>query len=411
MLSSYSHSALGTYRNCPRQFKFRYVEKVKVPRKVNVDAYLGNVVHRALRRLYTLGADGILCPLDDIIEYYRKEWEKVDRGALTVVSDYYGVDDYVRIGREMLTTHYRRYQPFDQGTLLGAEIRLPFVLSGTTFRFTTIIDRLTKRPDGTVELCDYKTGRQMLRPQDPAFYFQMGLYQLAVAAAYPQLEKIELVQCYLRKDEEVRYQMTPEELDGLQEAVRLAVLETIEAERMDDFPPVESGLCNYCDYFDLCPAKRHKRLLSDLERSGGDKLTAAERASHKAERYLELDQKEKEFKAEKNVLKDELVDLARELDATKLTALSGEINIRLKQEQKFVTKTDDAGAFADLSFAARQMGADDYFVLDARNFMKEVYLRGRLTEDQKKQLERFVVEKESARVTTKLYRQDEDDES
>ena len=321
------------------------------------------------------------------------------------------MDDYVRIGREMLTTHYRRYQPFDQGTLLGAEIRLPFVLPGTTFRFTTIIDRLTKRPDGTVELCDYKTGRQMLRPQDPAFYFQMGLYQLAVAAAYPQLEKIELVQCYLRKDEEVRYQMTPEELDGLQEAVRLAVLETIEAERMDDFPPVESGLCNYCDYFDLCPAKRHKRLLSDLERSGGDELTVAERASQKAERYLELDQKEKEFKAEKNVLKDELVDLARELDATKLTALSGEINIRLKQEQKFVTKTDDAGAFADLSFAARQMGADDYFVLDARNFMKEVYLRGRLTEDQKKQLERFVVEKESARVTTKLYRQDEDDES
>ncbi|MDH4156592.1 MAG: PD-(D/E)XK nuclease family protein [candidate division Zixibacteria bacterium] len=411
MLSSYSHSALGTYRSCPRQFKFRYVEKVKVPRKVNVDAYLGNVVHRALRRLYTLGADGILCPLDDIIDYYRKEWEKVDRGALTVVSDYYGVDDYIRIGQEMLITHYRKYQPFDRGTLLGAEIRLPFVLPGTAFRFTTIIDRLTKRPDGTVELCDYKTGRQMLRPQDPAFFFQMGLYQLAVAAAYPQLERIELVQYYLRQDEEVRHEMTPEELDSLVEAMRLAILETIQAERMDDFPPVESGLCNWCDYFDLCPAKRHKRLLGELERNGGGELTVEEKAAERAERYLELDQKEKELKAEKDAVKGELIDLARELDATKLTAPSGEINIRLKREQKFVTKTDDAGAFADLSFAVRQMGADDYFVLDAGSFMKEVYLRGRLTEDQKKRLERFVVEKESARVTTKLYRQDEDDES
>ena len=267
MLSSYSHSSLGTYRNCPRQFKFRYVDKVKVPRRVNVDAYLGNVVHRALRRLYTLGADGILCPLDDIVDYYRQEWEKVDRAILTVVSDYYGVDDYIRIGQEMLIAHYQRYQPFNEGRLLGAEIRLPFVLTGTNFRFTTIIDRLTKRPDGTVELCDYKTGRQMLRPQDPAFYFQMGLYQLAVMAAYPQFKNIELVQYYLRHDEEVRYRMTPDELDGLVEAVRLAVLETIQAQRMDDFPPVESGLCDYCDYIELCPAKRHRRLLGQLERS------------------------------------------------------------------------------------------------------------------------------------------------
>ena len=33
--------------------------------------------------------------------------------------------------------------------------------------------------------------------------------------------------------------------------------------RDDDFPVRESALCDYCPYFELCPAKRHRRAIED----------------------------------------------------------------------------------------------------------------------------------------------------
>ncbi|UCC45017.1 MAG: PD-(D/E)XK nuclease family protein, partial [Candidatus Zixiibacteriota bacterium] len=158
MLSSYSYSALDTYQSCPRRFKFAYVDRVKVVKTVTADTYLGTAVHRILKKVYALGADGILLPLEDALEEYHQEWQKLDRKALSVTSNYHTVDDYIRIGREILSRHYERYRPFNQGTLLGTEINLNFVLEGTPFKFRSIIDRLWKRDDGTVEICDYKTG-------------------------------------------------------------------------------------------------------------------------------------------------------------------------------------------------------------------------------------------------------------
>jgi hypothetical protein len=123
-----------------------------------------------------------------------------------------------------------------------------------------------------------------------------------------------------------------------------------------------------------------------------------------------LDLKLKELKAAREALRQELVDAARQEDLAKLVADSGEINIRIKQEEKFVTRSEDAAAFAELSFLVRRMGMDDYFVLDANGFMKDVYCKGRLPEQQKQQLEKFVRQKETPRLTVKLYADSEDED-
>ncbi|HWR83784.1 MAG TPA: PD-(D/E)XK nuclease family protein [Candidatus Deferrimicrobium sp.] len=402
MLSRYSYSSLDSFRTCPRQFKFRYVEKVDVPRKVTADTFLGNVIHRTLARLYELGSDGVLLPQPEMLSFYRAQWESARQQHISLTDEYHTVDDFIRLGERLLSKHYERYQPFTQGTLLGTELRLTFTLDGTQYRFLAIVDRLWKREDGVVEICDYKTGRNLARPTDEDFRYQMGLYQLAVAQNYPQWKTIELAQYYLRMDEIVRHQLRPDELDELQENLRGAVLETIEAQRLDSFPTIEGRHCSYCDFFTLCPAKRHK-LMIDAQRAGSAEATGspAERAYALATRFLEIDQNSKLADAERTALRTEIIALAKEMNVTRLEGAGGRVQVTVSRKEEFVTKSDDARAFAELSKLAREFGLNEYFVLDGRGLMKEIIQKQRLNKEQLERLRKFAATKEHAVVTAK----------
>ena len=407
MVSRFSHSALSSFRSCPRKFKFQYIEKPTVPKRVTPDTYLGQVVHRVLSNLYNLGADGIVLPLEEVIAQYDKDWDKLNPLAITSISEHYTVDDYVRLGREMLTKHYERYQPFNQNTLLGTELRLTFQLPETPFKLLAIIDRLTKLEDGTVQICDYKTGKRPSLPSAPAFRYQMGIYQLAVQSSWPDYQSIELVQHFLRQDEIIRHRMSPDDLDLLGEDLRTQIYEIYQAEKLDDFPPRETGLCNYCEYIELCPAKRHRLLLESQDVDEISDLPPEKRAWDLSSQYIEVSQKYGELKAFRESLKVDIVELARESGFTSMEGQGGKVNISLARKEKLVTKSEDQKAFADLSFLARELGLDDYFVLDGRALMKEIIQKQRLNEEGLEQLRKYVARKEESRVTVKLDKNDD----
>ncbi|MCK4574332.1 MAG: PD-(D/E)XK nuclease family protein [candidate division Zixibacteria bacterium] len=402
MLSAYSYSSLDSYRNCPRKFSFRYIERVPTVKTVTADTYLGNAVHRVLQKMYTLGADGILFPKEDMLKLYHGEWAKIDHKLFKVISEFYTIDDYIRIGEEMLIRHHERHAPFDQGTLLGAEMHISFHLLGTPFKFRCYIDRLWRRDDGVVEICDYKTGQNLAQPSDPRFRYQMGLYQLAVQSQYPQYEQIDLAQYFLRKDEIVRTRLEPGELEQLAEEYRLAVAETIEATRLESFPAKEGPLCNYCDFQEICPAKRHRAMLDGETDVGEPENLSPEGLKRLAEAYIAAHYEAAVSKKKLDGLKADLLDAARQTGLSRLDGETGYVGVKLGRERKFVTKTEDAAKFAELTSEARQMGLDDYFNLDGRAVMKDLFSKGRLPEDQAKRLEPFVVEKETSRVSVKL---------
>ncbi len=233
----------------------------------------------------------------------------------------------------------------------------------------------------------------------------MGLYQLAVQENFPQYDTIEGAQYFLRLGEEVRHRMTPDEIDALIEGVRVAVLATLQAEKMDDFPTVEGSLCNWCEYFHLCPAKRHKAL---LEKEETDNRPAAVQAQEKATEYLTLYARQKELKAELDALKNDLIELARDLDVNKIEAEGGQVSITLRQEEKFITKTDDERGFADLTNYVRGLGLDDYFKLDGNALMKDIYRTKRLEPSQMEQLSEWVRVKDASRVSVKFDKPDPD---
>lgn len=408
MLTRFSYSSLGTFRNCPQQFKFEKIDKVDVPKRFFAHTHLGSAVHRQLKTAYQWAVDGKLYPLETMLERYDGEWNEPIKKKIIPAGEHLTVDDSIESGRKMLTTFYERYQPFDQGVLLGAEMNLNFELPSSRFRFTARIDRLLKRDDGVVEICDYKTGRQLPAGADtPGFRRQMGLYQLAVQSAFPQFEQIELAQYYLKHDEVLRYRMRPDQLDELAEQFRSDVLATIDAERRSDWPPKESGLCDFCDYVHLCPAKRHRLALKAEE---DDDRSSLAKASELADRFAEANDAYNRLKAEREALRQEIIQTARGLSLTKLVGSGCDILVRTVAEDKLPTKTSDAGKFADLTFLVRQWGLEECFSLDGRVLLRDFFKRGRLTESQAKELEEYITRSERSTVSVKKCNADAEDD-
>lgn len=412
MLSRYSHSALDSFRNCPRQFKFSHIEKVKTEKRITADAFMGNAVHRALNHLYdTLTYEKILSK-EQLIAYYRDIWENADKQHLTVVKESLGVDDYIRTGETMLARYYDRFHPFDQGRTIALEEFLSFTLPGTGATFSARIDRLWQRPDGVVEICDYKTGANLPKGgRDPKFFFQMGIYQLAVREAFPQFKTIELVQYFLKLDQEIRYTMSEEDLDELVIELKRTIAETLHAEKLDTFPTRESGLCDYCAFFHLCPAKRHRLLLKREAGEGEntEEVTTAEAAAELAEKFLELDARLKSLKSEHEALKGDLAQAAQSLDVNKLQANGGTVTVSRKQVDKFVTKSQDSDGFANLTYLVRELGLEDYMLPDTTGLLKDIYRKGRLSEEDEKKLEEFILSKEEIRISARHKKSDDDE--
>jgi len=410
MVKKFSHSSLGTFRNCPRQFKFQYIDKVAIPRRVFAHLQLGTIVHRQLAWLYRASSDGVEIAGDELLRRSDEDWAKLDPAALEVSGEYLGVDDYVENGRRMLRTFYERYRPFRSGALIGVEMGIDFTLPETPFVFRSIVDRALKLDNGVLEIADYKTGGGNLpAADDPAFRTQMGLYQLAMQTKHPQFREIELVQYWLKHDEEVRTRLRPDELDELIYQLKDEVLATRLAEQLDDWPTKESTLCNYCDYFKLCPAKRH-RLMLETE-SDSDKTTALA-ASELADRYITVHEKSAQLKAEEEALKEDLKRVARDLAVEKLTGRQGDVLVKLGSDQKLPTKSADPKAFAEVTNLIRQWGPDyeAFFKLDGDAVMKELYQKGRLDDAQRKALDEFVVVKDRSRITVRRRDAADDDE-
>ncbi len=407
-LGKYSYSALDTFENCPKKFQFSYIDKIKREKKGNAPAIMGGIVHRVLEKLYKLGADKVLFPKEDMIRFYHEEWNNIVIDFIEVVSEYHTVDDYIKIGEDILSDYYDKFQPFQQSKLLGTELNLSYTLPNSDFLFSCRIDQLSKRDDGVIEIIDYKTGTHLAKPTDKNFHFQMGLYLLAVRANYPNFKEIELVQYFLRHGESVRYKMREDEEENLIEELRQAVIATIQATDLQSFPPKESPFCRFCDYADICPAKIHNQMLEDEEKSSDGDISP-EKLKDIANRYIEKNKESKVLKEDLDALKAQLIEISKQHNISVFESDFGKVNVSIKNDYKFVTKTDDPKAFSELNYLCREAGLDDFFVLDSRALMKDGIKKQRIEQDLVDKLQQFIEEAETPRVTVKKKSEKDDD--
>ena len=59
MQETFSHSSLNCFETCPKQYHFRYVEKIRVDLE-GIEAFMGKRVHEILERAETAFADALI---------------------------------------------------------------------------------------------------------------------------------------------------------------------------------------------------------------------------------------------------------------------------------------------------------------------------------------------------------------
>jgi putative RecB family exonuclease len=300
-MPEYSISQLGTFENCSLQYKFNYVDRIKRYEE-GVEAFLGQRFHEAMEFLYGERAVRIV-PLEELLDSYETQWAENWHAGVKIHRDDRTADDYRRMGRRFIEDYYKRHHPFDEGRILGLEkfVRFPLDDAGR-YNFKGIIDRLMLAPDGAFEIHDYKTGSNLPEQSELDEDRQLALYQVGVQALWPAAKTVRLIWHLVAFDLDMRSERTPQALDALKAEIK-ALIDRVEA--TTDFEPQESALCDWCPYWDLCPAKKHLAKVAELP----ENEWANEPGVKIVDAYAQLWAKKKALEAEKEEVEDDLEKL------------------------------------------------------------------------------------------------------
>lgn len=249
----YSHSRLSTFENCRRQFRYRYVDQIPVETQ-GIEAFMGKLVHAIAEKLNLVTAAGQVPSLPAVLKRYEALWEETfDPETTRIVREGMEPEHYRQTGARCTENLYRGHYPFDDGESIGIEEKVNVDLDPDgRYRLRGVIDRVVRKPDGTIEIHDYKTGARVPSQARIDEDRQLALYQLAIGERHPEAP-IELVWHYLARNQVRRSTRTPEQLQALREKT-MARIDGVEAET--EYAPKTSPLCRWCEYNDRCEAGR-----------------------------------------------------------------------------------------------------------------------------------------------------------
>ena len=281
----YSHSRLSSFENCPKQFEYRYIQKIPSESE-GVEAFVGKRVHEILERLYIFVGRGQLPGIEKVIDRYHKLWEETyDATRVRIVRENTPLTYYRRLGEDCIRGYYLKHYPFDESETLGIEKRVVFSLDDADeYRMQGIIDRISRARDGAIEVHDYKTGArvpsQRILDQDR----QLALYQIGLARTYGSDVEYRLVWHYVAKK---RMCVSTRNADQLVELRKNTIARIDEIQTATEYPARKIALCNWCEYKSRCPLHATPEMLAKIEAE--EAVAAEEAARKKAEAEAQID--------------------------------------------------------------------------------------------------------------------------
>jgi RecB family exonuclease len=112
------------------------------------------------------------------------------------------------------------------------------------------IDRLDEYPDGTLEVVDYKSGRQEVEAIEVESDIAMSVYQLLVRRNYPD-RPVRATIIALRSGTEASAMLSDEAIAALEADLR-ELGQQILNRNYEELVPVRKALCERCDFLPLC---------------------------------------------------------------------------------------------------------------------------------------------------------------
>lgn len=239
-----SYSQIASFKTCPLQYKYRYIMAVPVPPSAALT--FGTVIHAVLRDFYSRVKSGSSATEGLLTELLDTHWSSVG----------YGSKEYEQKmkdrGIQLLQSFYRT--GFDPASLPTDMERSFAIRLLPTLKLGGRIDRIDLKPDGTVEIVDYKTG-QSPKGRDVRNDLQLSVYAMAAVdrGLYRKLpEQVSVSFYYLEDNSKVT--ATRSEVE-LQQAAQ-DIISTAENMRASAFTPTPGKHCDFCEFRLLCEAWR-----------------------------------------------------------------------------------------------------------------------------------------------------------
>jgi len=336
----YSHSQLSTYEECPLKYKLCYRDGIKRDTE-GVEAFLGSMVHEALKKCYDAAKFTKVNTLDELVACYDSLWQKNWHDDIVITKKELAADHYRALGRKMIETYYQRHAPFDKDITIGTEMRIRFSLDDNNkYQLQGLIDRLSRSPDGVHYINDYKTSAYLPSQEDIDNDRQLALYQIGVQKKWPDIKEAKLVWHYLAFDRELVSARSAEKLLELAgDTIKLID----EIELAEEFPALESGLCDWCEYPDLCPNRKHFYTVEALPVNE----YFNEPGVVLVNRYAELREKARVIDEETAKVKEALIEYARREDVTVIRGSDRKARVKFDEKLKFPGKNEPGRAELD----------------------------------------------------------------
>lgn len=249
--SALSPSRIGTFRNCPLQFRFQVIDKI--PTKESQARQRGTLVHAALENLFDLPAQQRTFAAAN--RTMEEAWDKTLNEKPDLLAELFGEDksgenQFLETARQLLANYFQMENP-DRLAPAHREKYLR-VTDKNHLHLHGYIDRVDISPTGLVRIVDYKTGKAPAERYIGPYQFQIRFYALLWYLTQGQLPA--RLQLLFLKDRQVyTYTPTAADIDATTEEIFAVWEQILTQARSGYFPPRRSPLCNWCDYRAYCP--------------------------------------------------------------------------------------------------------------------------------------------------------------
>ncbi len=239
-----SPSGAGTFEQCPRRWRFRYVERLPDP--PGEAAVAGSFAHRVLELL--MQREPAQRTVEAAKAIARQEWPETE-----VSEEFRGLGFGEAESKNFRWKSWLAIEGLwtledpKTVTVVATEQDIEAELGGVPFR--GIVDRLDEEGDGLV-VTDYKSGKAPSPRYRRGRLDQVLLYAAAVKESTGQMP-VRARLLYLGQ-RPVGIDVTPAELDGVTERLAATWAAINTACSTDEFEPRTGPLCGWCPYADRC---------------------------------------------------------------------------------------------------------------------------------------------------------------
>ena len=247
-----SPTKLRTFRACPTKYRLEYIEKLgRFYRRPRAGFSFGATLHNVLEEFHAKGG-ALAVPAERLTEALAEKWQS---------QGYESRDQetaYKLEAERILSVYYAAAEKAAQEIAPDAPPAPHVLLTEKTLsqnlspevKLSGRIDRVDEHFDGSLEIVDYKSGRESVTEEDVREALAMNVYQALVKHAYPDRD-VKATIVALRTGASASHSLTDEECTELL-AECLDTGEYLLRKDWDGVLPVLNEHCPDCDYRPHC---------------------------------------------------------------------------------------------------------------------------------------------------------------